>query len=1153
MSFCRKSFGQLPLLSLAWLAAGLMLFSVASPIRAASAYNQLGYLYLSPQPSAEYSSPQTRFVLVRFKDVSPTAVTNLAQFIQVTGANSGPHTGQTLIATDGRTVIFQMSSDFTPYELVTVALNPGVGSGGGGSVSPYTYQFMISGPMPSPGIVTARGDNPPNETDDKAFDGDTQTKWVDLVVPNGTANFSWIQYTYPGTETHVVTQYALTSATNTPERDPRDWNLYGVDAATNLVLLDTRTGQTFASRSQRNTYTFINYNAYRGYRLQITRVNNSAAATAVQLAELQFIPRAGSILREYWTGIGGTAVTDLTGNANYPNNPSGSSQLGSFEAPVNWADNYGTRVRGFITAPASGSFVFWISSDDNSELWLGTSTNPATKTKIAAVSAWTNSREWNKYSGQKSAAITLTAGQTYYVEALQKEGGGGDNLAVGWALPGQSTSTPSQVIPGEVLTPWAGGASFTGTNSPVASTNGYSTHPSRWKVAQQGPNPPGDNGSGGNSLLGDFALTMPNGVSIPSDFPRINITVNNNPDPDYIFLDNRGGGGNPYNVIFDNNGSPVWYKRMPDERRDMKVQPNGALTMLARDGVNHFNVLDTHYQQIAQYYAVNGYSVDEHELQVLKDGTYLLFGLRSETIDMTRFVGGGNPAASVTEQVIQQFTPSGELIFQWRAWDHFDITDQQSFIDLTSASFDFPHMNAIDIDTDGHILLSSRSTSEMTKINRDSGDIIWRLGGAHNQFTYANDPLNGTRQQHSLRCVGTNHYIALDNGNLHSPSVSRGVEYALDPVAMTATVVWQYPPNPSSSLYTYYMGNVQRLTNGNTLINWALGSLPKLTEVRPDGTKAFEMNWADQWEAYRVWRCPWQGVALAPYLILEPYPDNLTLIFNQFGDTNVAYYRIYAGPTPSPTNLLTTSGTTMKRLSNLKNGQLYYFRVTAVNNQGVEGQFSNEENTTINIIKPGQDMMVNGDFAQGTNSWTWSLSGGATASWAIESGVTHIYITNGTATLANIQLKQTGKPLVQGNKYVFEFDAWSTQPRYIQAMVAQTNSPYQNYSASSSTYLTPVHNHYRYVFTMTAATDLYAGVFFNLGSSAYGVYIDNVSLFNPVPGDLNYDKKVDYADLKLLTSQWLQQGTGLLGDLNGDGRVDFKDYAIFGENWTGGN
>ena len=87
------------------------------------------------------------------------------------------------------------------------------------------------------------------------------------------------------------------------------------------------------------------------------------------------------------------------------------------------------------------------------------------------------------------------------------------------------------------------------------------------------------------------------------------------------------------------------------------------------------------------------------------------------------------------ENVVQQFTAADDLIFQWRAWDHMDVLSQQQFVDLTSASFDFPHMNSIDVDDDGHILLSSCYTSECTKINRDTGEVIWRLGGTNSTLT----------------------------------------------------------------------------------------------------------------------------------------------------------------------------------------------------------------------------------------------------------------------------------------------------------------------------------------------------------------------------------------------------------------------------------
>jgi hypothetical protein len=170
-----------------------------------------------------------------------------------------------------------------------------------------------------------------------------------------------------------------------------------------------------------------------------------------------------SILREYWNNITGTAVTNLTSNANYPNSPTGSEQLTSLEGPTNAADNYGSRIRGYIRPPASGAYTFWLASDDSGELWLSTSDNPASATRIAYVSGWTNSREWSKYTSQRSAAINLTAGQRYYIEVLHKEGTGGDNVAVAWQGPGISQA----VIAGSYLSPFIPQGSGT---FPVAGT-----------------------------------------------------------------------------------------------------------------------------------------------------------------------------------------------------------------------------------------------------------------------------------------------------------------------------------------------------------------------------------------------------------------------------------------------------------------------------------------------------------------------------------------------------------------------------------------------------------------------------------------------------------------------------------------------------------
>jgi cytochrome c peroxidase len=158
----------------------------------------------------------------------------------------------------------------------------------------------------------------------------------------------------------------------------------------------------------------------------------------------------GTITRQVWTGVSGTGLSALTGLTSYPNNPTATNQLTSFEAQSNWADNYGTRIVGYLHAPVTGEYTFWIATDDNGELWLSTNDSASNKQRIASISNWAGVRNWTKFPSQKSASITLQAGQRYYIEALQKEGGGGDNIAVAWQRPGGSL----EVIPGEYLSPF---------------------------------------------------------------------------------------------------------------------------------------------------------------------------------------------------------------------------------------------------------------------------------------------------------------------------------------------------------------------------------------------------------------------------------------------------------------------------------------------------------------------------------------------------------------------------------------------------------------------------------------------------------------------------------------------------------------------------
>ncbi len=159
----------------------------------------------------------------------------------------------------------------------------------------------------------------------------------------------------------------------------------------------------------------------------------------------------GNLTREYWksTVYGSPYIQDI-GIGTFPTSL---SSLTSFDAPHDIGiDDYGQRVRGYVTAPLTGPYTFWIASDDQGELWLSSSDSPGAKRKIAAVAGWTPWQDWNNANNpmQRSVPIMLEAGQRYYIEALQKEAGGGDNLSVGWQLPGGNIND-ERPIPGNRL------------------------------------------------------------------------------------------------------------------------------------------------------------------------------------------------------------------------------------------------------------------------------------------------------------------------------------------------------------------------------------------------------------------------------------------------------------------------------------------------------------------------------------------------------------------------------------------------------------------------------------------------------------------------------------------------------------------------------
>lgn len=159
----------------------------------------------------------------------------------------------------------------------------------------------------------------------------------------------------------------------------------------------------------------------------------------------------GSILRTSFDNIPGQTIASLTSHPNFPNKPNSEGILTSFNSGPANGDSYGSTIRGYLIAPVTGSYTFWISADDSGELRLSPDENPANAVLIANLTSATDPDIWNQ-PGQQSVPVNLTAGQSYYIEARHKESNERDHLQIAWLVPGGGQT---EIIPGRWLAPYA--------------------------------------------------------------------------------------------------------------------------------------------------------------------------------------------------------------------------------------------------------------------------------------------------------------------------------------------------------------------------------------------------------------------------------------------------------------------------------------------------------------------------------------------------------------------------------------------------------------------------------------------------------------------------------------------------------------------------
>jgi len=327
--------------------------------------------------------------------------------------------------------------------------------------------------------------------------------------------------------------------------------------------------------------------------------------------------------------------------------------------------------------------------------------------------------------------------------------------------------------------------------------------------------------------------------SLPGWIPAIG-SIGASGEPGYLAISLPDGA-----VIVDNTGKVVWYHHSPNGvLNSFQAHPAGVYTILGAGPTEaQFRVLNSLGEEIG-HIQCSGRPTRFHDLMVAPAGDAWVLCDETRTMDLSAL--GGDPAAMVTGTVVQHLSPSGTLLWEWNAFDHFEITDLP-LADRTGPNVNFTHGNGIGFDSDSNLILGFRSLSEVTKVDRNTGAVIWRFGGLRNQFTIQNDPKGVFERQHGVRWAGPGQVQMLDNG-LASPS--RFVRYLLNPATQEALMEWQFIDAPDT--WTPVGGSTQYHPDGHGTISF--GRAGRVVEVDEAGNQVWALTGVDGTYLFRVQR-----------------------------------------------------------------------------------------------------------------------------------------------------------------------------------------------------------------------------------------------------------------------------------------------------------
>jgi len=334
-------------------------------------------------------------------------------------------------------------------------------------------------------------------------------------------------------------------------------------------------------------------------------------------------------------------------------------------------------------------------------------------------------------------------------------------------------------------------------------------------------------GNNVSALSDTLELTTGN---LPADLPSYQ-AGGSSPSPGFVVF-----AANAYGIVIDNTGRVVWYRQLPGGMTlNFQPQPTGRyLTQpvtAAPGDLTPWAEIDPSGTITRTLGCANGLHSRFHDIIVLADGSYWLMCDDTRLMDLTSV--GGVAAAQITGTVVQHVSATGTLLFEWNAFDHFDITDldQQS---RTGPMVNWTHGNALDLDAAGNLLVSFRSLSEITKIEVATGAVIWRMGGLRNQFTYEESGLPFTRQ-HGVRLIAPGQLQLFDNLGEQEGSRAERYEFVEATHSVRRTAAFSSSPDVTSLLG----GSTQPLPGGRILV--AYGNANRVQEYDGSGAVVWEI------------------------------------------------------------------------------------------------------------------------------------------------------------------------------------------------------------------------------------------------------------------------------------------------------------------------